>query len=156
MESGMQMKTASEVQKERTRELEEKAVELLSRCDVLTITSINEDGYPRTCLVSKLKADGFADIYLETSKRSELNGKATHFERCTKASVCFFQGGDSVTLIGDVTIIGEPSEKKAFAELCNKNFFKKGIEDPKHRLLKFHTTEATFWIGGKFRTCKYR
>jgi len=150
------MKTACEIQKERARDLEEKAVELLSQCDVLTITSISENGYPRTCLVSKLKAEGFTDIYMETSKRSALNGKATHFERCSKASVCFFKGGDSVTLIGDVTIISDPGEKKTFAELCNRDFFKKGIEDPKHRLLKFHATEATFWIGGKFRTCKYK
>lgn len=150
------MKTAGEIQKERAKELEAKAAELLKRCDVLTITSVNENGYPRTCLVSKLKAEGFATIYVETSKRSELNGKATHFERCSKASVCFFMGGDSVTLIGDVTIISDPEEKKAFAEICNRGFFNKGIEDPKHRLLKFHATEATFWIGGKFRSCKYK
>ncbi len=150
------MKTANEIQKERTRELEEKAVELLNLCNVLTITSINENGYPRTCLVSKLKAEGFSDIYVETSKRSELNGKATHFEKSSKASICYFQSGDSVTLIGDVTIISDPEMKKPFAKLCNRDFFKKGMEDPKHRLLKFHTTEATFWIGGKFRTCKYK
>ncbi len=150
------MKTAAEIQKERAKELEDKAAELLSRCDVLTLTSINENGYPRTCLVSKLKAEGFRDIYVETSKRSELAGKATHFERCTKASVCFFQGGDSVTLVGDVKIISDPQEKKAFEALCNKGFFKKGVEDPKHRLLMFHATEATFWIGGRFRTCTYK
>lgn len=150
------MKTAGEIQKERIKELEENAAELLARCDTVTLTSINENGYPRTCLVSKLKAEGFQDVYVETSKRSELTGKATHFERCCKASVCFFQGGDSVTLIGDVTVISGPEEKKAFAELCNRGFFKKGIDDPKHRLLKFHTVEATFWIGGRFRTCKYK
>ena len=150
------MKTANEIQKERTRELEEKAAELLAKCDVLTLTSINENGYPRTCLVSKLKAESFSDIFVETSKRSELNGKATHFEKNGKASVCYFQGGDSVTLIGDVSIISEPEEKMQFADLCNRGFFKKGIEDPKHRLLKFHTAEATFWIGGKFRTCIYK
>ena len=150
------MKTAGEIQKERTRELEKNAVALLARCDVLTLTSVNENGYPRTCLVSKMKADGFSDIYMETSKRSELNGKVTHFEKNSKASICYFMNSDSVTLIGDVTIISDSEEKKPFEELCNKNFFKKGIEDPKHRLLKFHTTEASFWIGGKFRTCKYR
>lgn len=150
------MKTASEIQRERTKELEDKAAAMLGQCTVLTITSINENGYPRTCLVSKLKADGFQDIYVETSKRSELTGKATHFEHCPKASICFFHGGDSVTLIGDVTIVSDLQEKMLFDELCNRNFFKKGMDDPKHRLLKFHTIEATFWIGGKFRTCKYK
>ena len=32
----------------------------------------------------------------------------------------------------------------------------RGIADTKFRLLKFTTIEATFWIGGKFRTCKYK
>ncbi|MBP3039452.1 pyridoxamine 5'-phosphate oxidase family protein [Bacillaceae bacterium Marseille-Q3522] len=150
------MKTAYEIQKERIKELEEKASLLLKKCDVATLTSINEKGYPRTCVLSILKAETFSDIYFETSKRSTINGKATHFEHNEKASVCYYRGGDSVTLIGDVTIISDPNEKITFEELCDKNFFKKGIYDPKHRLLKFHTIEATFWIKGKFRTCKYK
>ncbi len=42
-------KTASEIQKERTRELEEKANALIEKCNVAALTSINEKGYPRTC-----------------------------------------------------------------------------------------------------------
>ncbi len=150
------MKTTNEIQKERRKEIEEKASLLLERCDAVTLTSINEKGYPRTCVLSKLKSDTFMDIYFETSKRSDINGKATHFEANTKASVCYYLGGDSVTLIGNIDIISDPNEKKLFEELCDKRFFKKGIYDPKHRLLRFHTTEATFWIEGKFRTCKYK
>jgi general stress protein 26 len=149
-------KKASDIQKERTKEIESMANELLKKCDVLTLTSINENGYPRTCAISKLKADIFLEIYFETSKRSEINGKVTHFENNEKASVCYFIGGNSVTLIGNVQIISDVEHKKEFEKLCNINFFKNGINDPKHRILKFHTIEATFWIDGKFRTCKYK
>ena len=38
------------------------------------------------------KADGFSDVYFVTSKRSAINGKATHFEANSKASVCYFLG----------------------------------------------------------------
>ena len=38
----------------------------------------------------------------------------------------------------------------------DRRFFRKGIDDPKFRLIHFHTIEATFWIEGKFRTCKYK
>ena len=86
-------KTANEIQKERKKEIEDKAKELIKQCDVATLTSINEKGYPRTCVLAIAKAEGF---------------------------------------------------------------FKKGIDDPKFRVLKFHTIEATFWIEGKFRTCKYK
>lgn len=149
-------KTAGEIQKERIREIENKAVKLLDKCTVATLTSINEKGYPRTCLMSKTKNDGFSDIYFVTSKRSKLNGKATHFENNSKASVCYFYGGDSVTLIGNVEFVEDKELQKSIWNESDRKFFSKGIEDPKFRLLKFHTIEATFWIEGKFRTCKYK
>ena len=149
-------KTASEIQKERIKELEEKANALIEKCDTATLTSINEKGYPRTCLLAIARAEGFSDIYFVTSKRSEINGKVTHFEKNPKASVCYFHGGDSVTLIGNVEFINDRELQAAVLNETDRRFFKKGIDDPKFRLIKFHTIEATFWIEGKFRTCKYK
>ena len=149
-------KKASEIQKERTRELEEKANLLIAKCKVATLTSINEKGYPRTCLLSIAKADGFSDVYFVTSKRSEINGKVTHFETNTRASVCYFLDGDSVTLIGNVEFVEDRDLQEAVWNETDRRFFKKGIDDPKFRLIKFYTIEATFWIEGKFRTCKYK
>ncbi|MDE6709820.1 MAG: pyridoxamine 5'-phosphate oxidase family protein [Oscillospiraceae bacterium] len=149
-------KTASEIQKERIKELEEKANALIAKCGTATLTSINEKGYPRTCLLAIAKAEGFSDIYFVTSKRSEINGKVTHFEKNPKASVCYFLSGDSVTLIGNVEFINDRELQAAVWNETDRRFFKKGIDDPKFRLIKFHTIEATFWIEGKFRTCKYK
>ena len=149
-------KTANEIQKERTRELEEKANQLIKKCSVATLTSINEKGYPRTCLLSIAKADDFSDIYFITSKRSQIHGKATHFGANPKASVCYFLEGDSVTLVGNVEFVEDKETQVQVWNESDRRFFKKGIEDPKFRLLKFHTIEATFWIEGKFRTCKYK
>lgn len=149
-------KTANEIQKERIKEIEEKASQLLEKCETVTFASINENGYPRICAVTKIRNNGFSEIYFMTSKRSHLNGKATHFENNTKASVCYYLDGDSVTLIGDVEIVTDMDEKRNFDNDCDRNFFKKGIEDPKCYLLRFRTNEATFWIEGKFRTCKYK
>lgn len=42
-------KKASEIQKKRIKELEEKANALIKKCSTATLTSINEKGYPRTC-----------------------------------------------------------------------------------------------------------
>lgn len=107
-------------------------------------------------MLTKARNEGFSDIYFITSKRSKLNGKATHFEQNSKASVCYFSGGDSVTLIGNVEFVEERELQEAVWKESDRRFFSKGIDDPKFRLLKFHTIEATFWIEGKFRTCKYR
>lgn len=149
-------KTASEIQKERIKEIEGKANALIEKCEVATLTSINEKGYPRTCVLSIAKAEGFSDIYFVTSKRSNINGKAVHFETNPKASVCYFKGGDSVTLIGNVEFVQDKELQSQIWNETDRKFFKKGIEDPKFRLIKFHTIEATFWIEGKFRTCKYK
>jgi general stress protein 26 len=149
-------KTANEIQKERIKEIEEKASQLLEKCTVVTLASVNEKGYPRICAISKIRNYGFYEIYFMTSKRSHIVGKAPHFENNTKASVCYCLSGDSVTLIGDVDIVTDIDEKRKFDKDCDRNFFKKGIEDPKCYLLRFRTNEATFWIEGKFRTCKYK
>lgn len=150
------MKTASEIQKERIKELEEKANALIQKCNTATLTSINEKGYPRTCLLSIARAEGFSDIYFVTSKRSDINGKVTHFEKNPKASVCYFLEGDSVTLIGNAEFVEDRELQEAVWNETDRRFFKKGVDDPKFRLIKFHTVEATFWIDGKFRTCKYK
>lgn len=149
-------KTASEIQKERIQEIEQKATALIEKCSVATLTSITEKGYPRTCVLSIAKAEGFSDIYFITSKRSHINGKATHFETNSKASVCYYTEGDSVTLIGNVEFIEDKTLQESVWNETDRKFFKNGIDDPKFRLIKFHTLEATFWIEGKFRTCKYK
>lgn len=149
-------KSAAELQKERINDIENNANALLAQCNTATLTSINENGYPRTSLLSIAKAEGFSDIYFVTSKRSKINGKATHFEVNPKASVCYFKDGDSVTLIGNVEFVTDRNLQSLIWNETDRKFFKNGIDDPKFRLLKFHTNEATFWIEGKFRTCKYK
>ena len=149
-------KSAREIQKERIAQIEAEASELVNGVNIATLTSINENGYPRTCVMSKYKNEGFFDIYFVSSKRSALNGKVTHFENNPKASVCCFRDGDSVTLIGNVSFVTDRKTLESIWDESDRRFFGKGLDDPKFRLLKFHTIEATFWIGGKFRTCKYK
>ncbi len=149
-------KTAGEIQRERIAELENGANELLKKCEVATLTSVNENGFPRPCLMSIAKAESFRELYFVTSKRSALNGKATHFEANPRAGVCYYLGGDSVTLIGEVEFVEDRDEQARVWNEAHRRFFKRGIDDPRFRLIKFHTLEATFWIGGRFRTCKYK
>ncbi len=72
-----------------------------------------------------------------------------YFENNKKASVCYFKGLDSVTLIGEVEFIEDRAFQKSVFQESDRKFSNKGIDDPKFRLLKFHTVEATFWIEGK-------
>ena len=147
---------ASEVQKQRIMEIEAEADELVRNCGIMFVSSVNEQGYPRTCCVAKLKDEGFRDVYFVTSKRSEKQGKAKHFETNTKSSVCFQREGDSLTLVGEVRIITDRAEMQELWNESDRAFFPKGLDDPKIRFIHFHTLEVTFWIGHKFRTVCYK
>ena len=147
---------ASEIQKQRIKEIESAADRLVGKCKIMFVSSVNENGYPRTCCVSKLKDAGFRDLVFVTSKRSEKQGKAKHFEANSKASICFQDGGDSLTLVGEVNFITDRAEMQNLWNESDKTFFPKGIDDPKIRFVHFHTLEATFWINHKFRTVKYK
>lgn len=147
---------ASDIQKQRIKEIEAKADELVQKCEIMFVSSVNEKGYPRTCCVRKLKDEGFRDIYFVTSKRSEKQGKAVHFEANPKSSICFQHGGDSLTLVGEVEIISGREEMEQLWNEGDRRFFPRGLEDPKIRFVHFRALEATFWIEGKFRTVKYK
>jgi general stress protein 26 len=63
-----------------------KAAELLAKCEEITLASINENGYPRICVMSKTKSEGIRKVWVSTSLSSV---KVKHFTANPKASVCF-------------------------------------------------------------------
>ena len=127
----------------------QKAADLLSKCDVFTLASVNESGYPRICVMGKTKAEGIHKIWCTTG----LTGtKTKHFLANPKASVCYWQGGDSVTLTGKVTV---ETDRAIREEMWCEGFtehFPGGIDDPNYCVLEFTSEEATIWIEGEFVT----
>ena len=77
------------------------------------------------------------------SRLQKLRGKATKLL-------------NSETLVGNVDFVEDRAIQQSIWNDSDKWFFSKKIDDPKFRLLKFHTIETTFRIEGKFRTCKYK
>lgn len=54
---------ASDIQKQRIKEIEEKADELVQKCSIMFVSSVNEKGYPRVCCVNKLSDKGFRSLF---------------------------------------------------------------------------------------------
>ena len=50
--------------------LKEKAKALLQQCEVVTLTSINKEGYPRPVPLSKIKTEGLTTIWFATGNSS--------------------------------------------------------------------------------------
>lgn len=128
--------------------LQQKALDLLNKSSLIDLASVNEEGYPRTCVVAKL-ANHDWNIYVATGASGN---KVRQFQQNPKASVCYFFGGDSVTLLGTVQIIADKTEKAALWQDWLIRHFPKGVDDPEYCLLKFIPHEGTIYIGEEFAT----
>ena len=127
----------------------EKAAALLGACTEVTLASVSEDGYPRICVLSKVKSEGIGKVYVATGM---ISTKTRHFQTNPKASVCAWKDGNSITLVGKVTV----SQERAILEEMWLDWFidhfQGGVDDPNYCVLIFETTEATLWIDGEFVT----
>lgn len=79
-------------------EIVAKASEMLKKSSEITLASINENGYPRVCVLSKTKSEGIKKFWVSTGVSST---KVRHFMENPKASACFYNDGNSVTLRGE-------------------------------------------------------
>ena len=126
-----------------------KAAALLGGCGEIALASVNENGYPRICVLSKTKSDGIKKVWCATG----LSGtKTRHFNVNPKASVCFWKDGNSVTLVGKVTV---QTDRQAREEMWSDWFiehFPGGMDDPNYCILEFSAEQATLWIDGEFIT----
>lgn len=130
------------------QEFEKKALELLGNCNDAVLTSVSEDGYPRSCMLGVVGRDSYYEIFFTTGSSGT---KVRHFKNNPKASVCYVAGPDSVTLTGEVTIVSELAEKKRFwQDWMVEHFPEDGAESEEFCVLKFTGKEATFWIEHNF------
>ncbi|MBC8080269.1 MAG: pyridoxamine 5'-phosphate oxidase family protein [Gorillibacterium sp.] len=127
----------------------EKAGELIAKSSEITLASINENGYPRICVLSKTKSEGIRKLWVSTGTNSV---KVRHFIENPKASACICIDGNSITLLGRVSIMQDPIIKKEMWLDWFINHYSGGIDDPNYCILEFETIEATLWIDGEFVT----
>jgi general stress protein 26 len=129
-------------------EIIKKSVDTVNSCAEFTLASVNEQGYPRICVMSKTKAEGIKKVYASTGMTS---AKTKHFQANPKASVCFRKNSNSITLVGKVKV----TQERAVLEEMWQDWFHehyRGIDDPNYCVLEFTTEEATLWINGEFVT----
>ena len=81
-----------------TKTMKEKAAELLQKCEVVTLASVNKEGYPRPVPMSKIAAEEISTIWMSTGADSL---KTIDFLSNPKAGLCFQEKGDSVALMGE-------------------------------------------------------
>ena len=129
--------------------IEEKAAALLERCEVLSLASINEDGFPRICVMSKAGSDGIRRVFFATGTSSL---KTAHFMKNPKAGISYGDEKDSVTMTGTIKIVEDDGFKKSLWKDWYTAHFPGGPEDPEYCVLQFDALEATIYVDGDFVT----
>ena len=128
-----------------------KAAALLDKCGDVVLSSVSENGFPSPCVLAKIKSEGIHKLWFSTG----LKGTITiHFLKNPKAGVCFYSGGDGVTLTGKVTVRTDAATRAALWVDWFINHFPGGVDDPNYCVLEFEAEEATFWIDHEFLTLK--
>ena len=127
--------------------LKERADALIEKCEVVVITSVNKDGYPRPVPMSKIKSEGINTIWMSTGNNS---WKTEDFRRNPKAGLCFQVNDDSIALTGEVEVIMDENTKQELWQDWFIAHFPGGPTDPNYVLLKFKAHHATYWINHQF------
>ena len=130
-----------------TKTMKEKAAELLQKCEIVVLSSVNKEGYPRPVPMSKIAAEGISAIWMSTGANSL---KTIDFLSNPKAGLCFQEKGDSVALMGGVEVVTDEKLKKELWQDWFIEHFPGGPTDPGYVLLKFTANHATYWIEGTF------
>lgn len=127
--------------------IKEKAEAMLQRCEVVVLTSVNKEGYPRPVPMSKIKSEGYSVVWMSTGTDSL---KTKDFLHNPKAGICYSENGNSVALTGEVEVISDEAVKKEMWQDWFIEHFPGGPTDPNYVVLKFKGNHGTFWIDGKF------
>ena len=128
-----------------------KAVDLINSCGEVTLASVNENGFPRICVMAKIKSEGIKKVYVATGMSSN---KTTHFQANPKASICAWKGGNSITLIGTIKVTQDHAILEQMWLDWFIEHFPGGISDPNYCILVFTAEEATLWIDNEFVTVR--
>lgn len=126
--------------------IKEKAAQMIATAQVITVASIDENGYPRPVPMVKVKDEDGA-IYVSTGTSS---AKTAHFKANPKAGVSIMKGDSSVVYTGNMEIITDDAVKRALWSDWMLPHFPGGAEDSEYCLLKFTPESATYWIDNQF------
>lgn len=130
-----------------TKTMKEKATEMLQRCEVVVLASVNKEGYPRPVPMSKIAAEGISTVWMSTGATSL---KTIDFLSNPKAGLCFRENGNSVALMGEAEVVTDETIKRELWQDWFIEHFPGGPADSGYVLLKFKSNHATYWIEGTF------
>lgn len=126
--------------------IEEKAAQIVAAAEVVTVASIDENGYPRPVAMVKLK-DKNGGIYFSTGTST---AKTAHFKANSKAGISIVEGENSVVYTGEMEIVTDQRVKESLWDDWMLPHIPGGVNDPQYCVLKFTPKSSTYWIDNVF------
>ena len=137
---------------EKTQDLIKQAEKIQKDCSICSVSSIDENGYPKISIMMSIKNKGIKIFYFSTGASS---AKTKHYKINSKSGVTFWKDNDSITLVGKMQIVKDKKIKDAlWQEWMKEHFSNGGKNDPEYTILKFTAIKGTFWINNVFKTLK--
>ncbi len=122
------------------------ANEIVSTAAEAYIGVIDEAGFPSVSTISSIQTDGIYKTYFATG----INGnKAVRIRNNSKASVCYRDGQNNVSLVGEAVILTDTPTRHALWQDWFIQHFPGGKDDPAYCIIQFTTVRAFLWIYGK-------
>lgn len=126
--------------------IDQKAAQIVASAQVITVASVDQNGYPRPVAMVKLKEENSA-IYVSTGTNS---AKTAHFTANPKAGISIVDGGNSIVYTGLMDIVTDQAVKRELWGDWMIDHFAGGVDDPEYCVLKFTPEAAIYWIDNKF------
>ncbi len=124
----------------------EKANVIVNNATDAYIGVIDEAGYPSVSTISSIRTEGILKVWFSTALDVS---KAKRILANEKASVCYRQEGDNVTLVGKARIRTDKDIKHELWRDWFIEHFPNGKDDPNYCIIEFITERVSLWIEGE-------
>lgn len=125
---------------------EDKASWIIDRCGYVTLSTIDEQGFPRPVAIDVIQHDGIRVIWMTTYRNS---AKAMHIFSNPKAGISFVREADSISLTGTAEVITEKDMLRLYWKDFFIHYYPDGVDDENYCLIRFSAKTAKLWIDGK-------
>ena len=122
---------------------EDQASWILDHTGYVTLSTIDEEGFPRPVAIDVIAHDGIKTIWMTTFRNSN---KARQLMKNPKAGISFVHEANSVTLTGIAEVITDSTTLHEFWKDVFIHYYTAGPDDENYCLIRFTTQKAVCWI----------
>ena len=122
---------------------EDQASWILDHTGYVTLSTIDEEGFPRPVAIDVISHVGIKTIWMTTFRNSN---KARQLMKSPKAGISFVHEADSVTLTGIAEVITDKAILHEFWKDYFIHYFPEGQNDGNYCIIRFTAMKAVCWI----------